>query len=64
MDTRHIKRVHNSREKRQRSDLAGIDVADELGYALRGVCTLLQQDNRCGLEDRAKERPKPLKKYI
>ncbi|KAF3836929.1 hypothetical protein F7725_004393, partial [Dissostichus mawsoni] len=28
----------------------GIDVADELGNALRRVCPLLQQDNWCGLE--------------
>lgn len=32
------------------SDLTGIDVTNELGYTLRWVCPLLQQDNRCGLE--------------
>lgn len=31
--------------------LAGIDVTDELGNALRRICPLLQQDNRCGLQD-------------
>lgn len=32
------------------SNLAGIDVTDELGNTLRRVRPLLQQDNRCGLE--------------
>lgn len=31
-------------------NLAGIDVTNELGNALRRVCSLLQQDNWCGLE--------------
>lgn len=46
-------------EKSYFSDLAGIDVTDELGNALRRVCPLLQQDNRCGLErdgDKGRER--------
>ena len=29
--------------------LAGIDVANYLGLPLRGVCTLLQEDDRCWL---------------
>lgn len=33
-----------------RNNLAGIDVADELGDPLRGVRPLLQQDNRCWLK--------------
>lgn len=29
--------------------LTGINVANYLGLPLRGVCTLLQEDDRCGL---------------
>lgn len=38
------------RMKNHFSDLACIDVTDELGNTLRRVRPLLQQDNRCGLE--------------
>ena len=41
---------HTHWEQSLFSDLAGIDVTDELGNALRRVCPLLQQDNRCGLQ--------------
>lgn len=34
----------------KKSNLAGIDVTDELGNTLGRVRPLLQQDNRCGLE--------------
>lgn len=30
--------------------LAGIDVADDLGLPLRGICALLEQDNGRALE--------------
>lgn len=43
------------------SDLAGIDVADELGNALRRVRPLLQQDHRCGLQDEQKIQSSSLK---
>lgn len=49
-DTTHRKSPYNQGEKSCFSDLAGIDVTDELGNALRRVCPLLQQDNWCGLE--------------
>lgn len=35
--------------------LAGIDVANYLGLPLRGVCALLQEDDRCWLEWRERE---------
>lgn len=46
----------------KKSNLAGIDVTDELGNTLGRVRPLLQQDNRCGLEknkeDGTRWRPK------
>lgn len=46
----HIEKARPIRKQGSFSNLAGIDVANELGNALRRVCSLLQQDNRCGLE--------------
>lgn len=50
----HNKLVHAPRSQGGthsfRNNLAGIDVADELGDPLWGVRPLLQQDNRCWLE--------------